>query len=265
MTAPADPPMANDSWLVADCRPSRGRPMRPPPKLDVYPPDVQLNTKLRPAVVYRGAHAARRRDARRHGPGQGHAGRPGPGAVSRETRCFRWPTAPRRWRRVRRANRHAAGHGEGRRGRSGDQLSTRRDAGLHAGRLQHRQLPRRGPRQGRLPPLAVRLRPRRRLLPPHARDRRSADQPGAARRQPAAAEGRRARCRTPAASGSTPTATYYQTLLRWLESGVPNDPPEVRHGRGARNSIRPRRCWKAKGRRSSSSPGPTTPTAPTAT
>ena len=31
-----------------------------------------------------------------------------------------------------------------------DQLQARRDAGLHAVRLQHRQLPRRGPRQGRI-------------------------------------------------------------------------------------------------------------------
>ena len=56
------------------------------------------------------------------------------------------------------------------------------------GRLQHRQLPRRGPRQGRFPPVAVRLRSRRRLLPPHPRDRRPAHQSGRARRQPADAK-----------------------------------------------------------------------------
>ena len=78
-------------------------------------------------------------------------------------------------------------------GRPPDQLQARRDAGLHAVRLQHRQLPRRGPRQGRLPPLALRLRPRRRLLPPHPRDRQPPHQPRRPRREPAAGEGHRRR------------------------------------------------------------------------
>ena len=54
--------------------------------------------------------------------------------------------------------------GEGGAGEGGaaDLVPARRDAGLHEGRLQ--PLPRRGPRQGRLPPVALRLRPRRRPL-----------------------------------------------------------------------------------------------------
>ena len=116
--------------------------------------------------------------------------------------------------------------GEGRQGRTPDQLQARRDAGLHARRLQHRQLPRRGARQGRLPPFALRLRPRRRLLPPHARDGRPPHQPRAAGRAPRCSKSRR---QVPHTGGERfkKGDPEYETLVRWLEAGAPSDPPEV--------------------------------------
>ncbi len=105
--------------------------------------------------------------------------------------------------RIQRPDGEGAGEGREGEGRPADLVQARRDAGLHAGRLQRRRLPRRGPRQGRLPAVAVRLRPGRRPLPPHPRNQRPAHQPRAAGRELADSRRRPARCRTPAASGST--------------------------------------------------------------
>ena len=117
--------------------------------------------------------------------------------------------------------------GEGRSGGSSAaaQLPARRHAGFHAGRLQHRELPRGGARQGRVPHFAVRIRPRRRPLPPDAGNGRPPDQ---SRRSPP-----RARCskrrpgpsRTPAASGSRPAASSITRSHGWIESGPLNDDP----------------------------------------
>ena len=57
--------------------------------LDVYPPDVNLNTKARPAAVRRRGHARRRRHARRHRAGRGEAGRCRSSASSTRTRSTR--------------------------------------------------------------------------------------------------------------------------------------------------------------------------------
>ena len=89
---------------------------------------------------------------------------------------LRWPHA------------HGAGHGLGRRHATAHQLQARRDAGVHEGRLQRGRLPRHVARQGRLPPLAVRLRPGWRLFPAHPRTDWPARQPRAARGEPDCAE-----------------------------------------------------------------------------
>ena len=79
-------------------------------------------------------------------------------------------------------------------------------------------------------------------------------------------EGRPARCRTPAASGSRPTASYYQTLLRWLEAGVPaRRRPTCATVVGVELYPPAGRARRRRARRSRSSSGPSTPTAPTAT
>ena len=89
--------------------------------------------------------------------------------------------------------------------------------------------------------------PRRRPPSPDPRDRRPPHQPGLARREPAAGEVRPAPCRTPAASGSSKDSEYYQTLLRWLEAGAPNDPPTVPTVGRRRALSASRPCSKAKG------------------
>ena len=129
-------------------------------------------------------------------------------------------------------------------GRPADQLQARRDAGVHAGRLQHRRLPRRGPRQGRLPPVAVRLRPRRRPLPPHPRDERPAHQPRPPGREPAARKGHRQGAAHRRQAVRATATSYYQTLIRWLEAGAPQRPADRRHAgrrRGLPASGRARR------------------------
>ncbi len=57
---------------------------------------------------------------------------------------------------------------------------------------------------------------------------------------------------------------YYQTMLRWLEAGVPHDPADVATP-DAVEIYPPKVVLEGEGPRSSSSPGPSTPTAPTAT
>ena len=69
--------------------------------------------------------------------------------------------------------------------RSADQLQARRDAGVHEGRLQLGKLPRLGPRQRRLSPVALRFRSGRRLLSPHARAARAAARSFDSQRVPA--------------------------------------------------------------------------------
>ncbi len=95
------------------------------------------------------------------------------------------------------------------------------------GRLQHRQLPRRGSRQGRLHSLAVRLRSGWRLQPHHARNRLPTDQPGAAARKPADGKGRSAPCRIPAASGLPRTASTTTRFSVGSKPASPHDPAEV--------------------------------------
>ena len=112
------------------------------------------------------------------------------------------------------------------------QLPARRDAGLHAGRLQHRELPRRGPRQGRLPDLALRLRPRGRPLPADPRDGRPADQPGGPVRQHPAREVHR---RGPA---------HRRQAVRAVQRALP-DAPSLDRGRRPER----RRDQAAQGRR----------------
>ena len=116
-----------------------------------------------------------------------------------------------------------------------DQLQARRDADLHAGRLQHRRLPRRGPRQGRLPPVAVRLRRRRRPLPPDARDARPAHQPGACRTRACSSKRRLGKVPHTGGQRSRRVTSYHKDLIRWIEA--------------RRRTIRrrsPRRCrWRS--------------------
>ena len=92
-------------------------------------------------------------------------------------------------RRARGAQSDAPRDGEKRQDLSADQLQARRDARLHEVRLQHGKLPRVGPRQGRLPPVALWLRSGRRLSAAHPRNQRPADQPRHSRREPAHPEG----------------------------------------------------------------------------
>ena len=94
---------------------------------------------------------------------------------------------------LRRQDGHRAGEGCAGDGPAAAELPAGRDAGVHAGRLQYRKLPRGGARQGRVPDLALRLRPRGRPLPADARDGRPANQSGRAGREHAAREGDRRR------------------------------------------------------------------------
>ena len=150
-------------------------------KLEVFPPDVQLTTSRdRQSFIV----VATRADGVTldvTGDGQGHAGQSGAGADRRPHAVSGGRRRDDAGARLPGPDGQRARDGQGRRGRSADQLQARRDAGLHARRLQHGQLPRRGARQGRLQPVAVRLRSRRRPLPHHARDRLPPHQPGAAR------------------------------------------------------------------------------------
>ena len=92
---------------------------------------------------------------------------------------------------------------------------------FHAGRLQHRRMPRSLPRPGRLPPLPLRLQPAERLLHRHPRDERKAHQP------------RHPRGIVPAAEGHRDRSSY-----RWqaLRSGLRG----VRHHRRVDPHRRPR-------------------------
>ena len=107
--------------------------------------------------------------------------------------------------------------------------------------------------------------PRRRPLPPHARDRL-----------------RRINLALPAESlliekaiGSVPhtggkrfdaDSEYYQTLLRWLEAGVPQRRRPTCRTSSASSSIRPRRVLDGEGRDAAvHRPREVLPTAPTAT
>ena len=113
-----------------------------------------------------------------------------------------------------------------------DQLQARRDAGLHAGRLQHRELPRRGPRQGRLPAVALRLRSRRRPLPPDPRDGRPPDQPGRARSDSLLLE--KSIGTVPHTGGKRFEADSDATTrrsIRWIEAGAPDDAATLPPGR----------------------------------
>ena len=140
------------------------------------------------AAHRRAGQLRRRRHLRRHGTGTLHDCRPAARPLQAGRSCaarrrqdgaaghLRWPHA------------HGAGHHLRLRHAAADQFQARRDAGVHQGRLQPGLLPRHVARQGRLPPLAVRLRPGRRLLPAHARADWPAHQPGAARGEPDRAE-----------------------------------------------------------------------------
>ena len=54
------------------------------------------------------------------------------------------------------------------------------------------------------------------------------------RQRACCSKSRSAPCRTPAASGSTHDSEYYNTLLRWLEAGAPNDAGRTADGRRRR-------------------------------
>ena len=166
----------------------------PHASLVVYPPDIHLNTKLAPATVHRRGDSARRRDA-----GRDEASRREPGRSEAGPSRRRDAVSGGRWPNDAQAIKYMGQEltvpvdGQKRRRRSADQLQAGRDAGVHAGRLQHGQLPRRGPRQRRLLHLAVRLRSGRRLLPADARNRLPPHQSGPAARKPAAGKERSAR------------------------------------------------------------------------
>ena len=257
------------SWSLADRRACRRRHVLGPSagqQVGGLSARRPADDQRRPADVRRRGHSARRRDRRRDRRGQGHAGRSGTWPGSMATRSIRWPTAHDPVRSSIKARRSACrSRSSQARRRAADQLQARRDAGLHAGRLQHRQLPRRGPRQGRLHAVAVRLRSGRRSLPADARDRLPPHQPGPAARKPAAGQDRRHRAAHRRQAVEPATANTTHTLLRWLEAGVPQDPadvpkvvqvelfpPQRRAGRRGRDAAVHRR-------------GRTTPTAPTAT
>ena len=102
-------------------------------------------------------------------------------------------------------------------------------------------------RQGRLPAVAVRLRPRRRLLPPHPRDRRPARQP---RRRP------RSACSSKKATGKVPhtggklfePGTRTTSSLAPLAGGRrPERPGRHARSRSASRCSRARSCSPRKG------------------
>ena len=201
-------------------------------RLDLYPPDIQLRSSLarqqivvvatRPDGVTEDVTAKAKLTV-----ADGRIARIENGDALSDRQRPDHAAGPIR----RSIGRDAAG-GAGRGRRPADQLPPGRHAGLHAGRLQHRQLPRFGPRQGRLPPVAVRLRSRGRLLSPHPRVGLSPREPGRARGKPGACRRPWARCRTPAASGSSRRAN----MPRRCSPG----------SRPARRTIRPPcRPWKA--------------------
>ena len=210
------------------------------------PPDIQLTHSRDRQSFIVVAHPRRRRDPGRHGTAKATLADPALARIEGHTLV----PAGRRHDHAGdcsiRPKRRAAGDRQRRHGRAADQLQARRDAGLHAGRLQHRQLSRRRPRQGWVQSVAVRLRSRRRPLPADARNRLPPHQSGPA--APKACCWRRptARCRTPAASG-LPATGYYQTVLRWLEGRRAE-----RRGRGAQavtpsNCIPPKAVLEGKG------------------
>ena len=103
-----------------------------------------------------------------------------------------------------------------------------RSADPDARRMQYRQVPRRGIGQRRLPPESVRLRSPRRPLPPDTRDRRTADQPGRSRREPARYQGWWAGFRTREVKGlEVDRERYQRTLLSWLAAGAEPDPRDT--------------------------------------
>ena len=81
-------------------------------------------------------------------------------------------------------------------------------------------------RQGRLPSLALRLRSRRRLLPPHPADPRPPHRSRRARAKPAALKATGA---VPHTGGRRfkPDSEYYNTLLHWIQAGAPDDAANV--------------------------------------
>ena len=180
------------------------------------------------------ADLRRRHHPRRDRGGDPHAGR-SPAGPPRGARPL--PVGRRRddaRGRLRRTDGQGAGQG-GAGDRSGPaELSARRDAGLHAVRLQHRQLSRCRAGQGRLPHLALRLRPRGRPLPPDPRDDRPPRQPGRPLRQHAAREGDRRR------------AAHRRQAVRVEQRAVPDDP---RLDRGRRPQRRRRQAPQGRRRR----------------
>ena len=165
---------------------------------------------------------------------------------------------------VRGARGRGAGRGPPGLGRRAAPVPQRRHARLHQGRLQHGQVPRLGLGQGRVPALALRLRPRRGPLPPDPRGRRPADRPGRARRLPAPEQGDRQ------------GRPHRRQANRARQRGLP-DRPALARGRRARRPGRgtPSRSGSRSSRAGPSSPrpprpsgsssGPATPTGPTAT
>ncbi len=141
----------------------------------------------------------------------------------------------------------------------------RRPARPHQGGLQHRQMPRLGLGQGWISPLAVRIRPRGRPLPPDPRGDRPADRPRRARRVPAPEQ------------GDGPGLAHRRQADRTRQRGLSADPGVARGGGAGRPSRRApsrsaievlpaRRRLRARPPRPSAWwSGPATPTAPTAT
>ena len=181
--------------------------MAPLTKVEVFPAEIQLTTaRDRQSIVVQATYAdGITRDVTREAtitPADAkllQAGRGDllPGGRRRDDACGRL------WRQ----DGHRAGEGFAGGRAAAAQLPARRDAGVHAGGLQHRKLPRGRARQGRLSHLALRLRPRGRPFPLDPRDGRAADQPGRPVGQHAARQGDRAPSTTPAASGSSRAAS----------------------------------------------------------
>ena len=148
--------------------------------------------------------------------------------------------------------------------RSADQFQARCHAGVHEGRLQRGQLPRRGPRQGRFSAVAVRVRSGRRLLPADARAARAAARPVDSQRVPA----HRKSDRPSAAHGRQPHQEGRSVLSNAAALAGKRRAGRCRRsadGRLDRSLSRQRRCWMARAKRSSSPCGPSIPTARTAT
>ena len=176
-------------WLVVSRRGESSRPSRPgvcprePGALDRpggVPRRDPVDDRARPPVDRGPGHLRRWDHARRHQGSVAQSGRLETGEALRRGLLPGGGWCDHAFGLLRRqVGRRARQSRPGERAVS-PELSARRHAGFHAGRLQYRELPRGRARQGWISDLALWLRSRRRSLPPHARDGGAADQPGRA-------------------------------------------------------------------------------------